>query len=172
MSQHDWDLDVLRHRLETQSRGGRRVKQRARNLLDPPPPPLTAKSIAAMNKTVATLNQAFAMGASQESSASLRCKIGGSPSSSSFFADSAAGKPRSRISPEYGESQHQYHGGFDPNSIFPSCALDLNQTIDLESPALRRQPAVQMHAQAGRSLSFDAGASHVVDGTTPDLTQV
>ena len=51
---------------------------------------LTAKSIAAMNKTAATLNQAFALGGSQESAATLRCKPDVWLSNSSFFANSAA----------------------------------------------------------------------------------
>lgn len=167
MRQEDWDLDVLRRRLDTQSRAGRRVKQNERKRLGTAAP-LTARKIAAMNKTVAALNQAFALGGSQESSATLRCKVGGSPSNSSFFADSAAATPRTRFSPEYGDSQH--HGGFDPNVIFPSCGLDLNHPVDLNSPAMRRDPAVQ--TAAGRSLSFDAGASHVIDGMTPDAPEL
>ena len=129
-------------------------------MLDPAEP-LTAKKLAAMN-------QAFALGASQESAPTLRCKTGGSPSNSSFFAEStaAAGTPRSRFSPEYADSQH--HSGFDPNVVFPSCGLDLNRPVDLSSPNLRRYPADPTHAQAGRNLSFDVDASHVIDGTTTD----
>ena len=166
MRQEDWDLNVLRRRLDTQSRAGRRVKQNERKRLGTAAP-LTARKIAAMNKTVATLNQAFALGGSQESNTTLRCKAGGSPSNSSFFADSAAATPRTRFSPEYADNQH--HGGFDPNIIFPSSGLDLNHAIDLNSPAMRRDPAVQ--TAASRSLSFDAGASHVIDGMTPDASK-
>ena len=73
-----------------------------------------------------------------------------------------------QVLPEYGDSQH--HGGFDPNVIFPSCGLDLNHPVDLNSSAMRRDPAVQ--TAAGRSLSFDAGASHVIDGMTPDAPEL
>ena len=133
MTKTDWELDVLRRRLETQSRGGRRAKERARKLLDPAEP-LTAKKLAAMN-------QVFTLGASQESAPTLRCKTGGSSSNSSFFAEStvAAGTLRSRFSPEYADSQ--YHSGFDPNVVFPSCGLDLNRLVDLSSLDLRRYPA-------------------------------
>ena len=158
MPREDWNLDVLRRRLDMQSRARRRRKQHERKRLGTAAP-LTARKIAAMNKTVAALNQAYALGGSQESNATLRCKVGGSPSNSSFFADSAAATPRSRFSPQYGDSQH--HGGFDPNIIFPSCGLDLNHPVDLNSPAMRRDPAVQ--TAAGRSLLFDAGASHVIE---------
>ena len=105
--------------METQSRCGRRAKERARKLLDPAEP-LTVKKLAAMNKKLAAMNQAFALGASQESALTLRCKTGGSPSNSSFFAESTAatGTPRSRFSPEYADSQH--HSGFDLNVVFPS----------------------------------------------------
>ena len=157
MLQKDWDIDVIWRRLDTQSRAGHRVKQHEKKRLGTAAP-LTARKIAAMDKTVAALNQAYALGGSQESNATLRCKVGGSPSNYSFFADSAAATPRSRFSPDYGDSQH--HGGFDPNIIFPSCGLDLNHSVDLNSPAMRRDPAVQM--AAGQSLSFDAGASHVI----------
>ena len=113
MMETDWELDVLRCRLETQSRGGRCAKERARKLLDPAEP-LMANKLTAMN-------QAFALGASQESAPTLRCKTGGSPSNSFFFAEStaAAGTPPSRFSHEYADSQH--HSGFDPNVVFPSC---------------------------------------------------
>ena len=122
--------------------------------------PLTTKKLAAMN-------QVFALGASQESAPTLCCKTGGSPSNSSFFAESTgADTPCSRFSPEYADSQH--HSGFDPNVVFPSCGLDLNRLLDLSSPDLRRYPADPTHAQAGRSLSFDVDASHVIDGTTTD----
>ena len=103
MPQEDWDLDVLRRRLDTQSRARRCMKQNERKRLGTAAP-LTARKIAVMNKTVASLNQAFALGGSQESNTTLRYKVRGSPSNSSFFADSAAATPRTRFSPEYADN--------------------------------------------------------------------
>ena len=63
------------------------------------------------------MNQAFAMGASEESFVApvLLMRSGSSPSHLSYYQESASATPRSRFAPEYGDSEL---GGFNPNVVF------------------------------------------------------
>ena len=123
------------------------------------------------------MNQAFAMGASEESVVApvLRTRSGSSPSHSSYYQESAFATPRSRFSHEYGDSQL---GSFNPNAIFSPiqhrvAGLDLNQSYEA-SPALRRGSSSSDTTGVGYQtqsalLSFGPGAPNMVNGTPPDF---
>ena len=82
-------------------------------------PPLTAKSLADMN-------QAFALEGSQESvTADIRCRSGGSPSNSSYYVDNVTATPllskfslSPRVSHEFGDS-HTRMADLTPTSSLP-----------------------------------------------------
>ena len=90
---------------------------------------------------LAAMNQAFAMGASEDSVVApvLHTRRGSSPSHSSYYQERASATPRSRFFPEYGDNEL---GGFNPNVIFSPiqhriAGLDLNQPYEVP-PAPRR----------------------------------
>ena len=125
LTDDQWQFDCLRRKLDTERRNQRRARQLATE---------RAAEIDAINK-------AFAMGASEESVVApvLRTRSGSSPSHSSYYQESATATPRSRFSPDYGDSEP---GGFNPNAVFPPiqhrvAGLDLNQSYAV-SPVLQR----------------------------------
>ena len=119
LTDDQWQLDCLRRKLDTEQRNQRRARQ--------------------MAAEVAAMNQAYSMGAREESVGIpfLHVRSGTSPSHSSYYQESASATPRSRFSPEYGDSEP---GGFNPNAVFSpiqprAAGLDLNQSYE-SSPAM------------------------------------